>query len=186
MTDDKVESLIDEGLVERTIDEPGTYYERNYFPEDIEFLNKELGGRVLFIDNATAKDVEAVAAIHPYDTELTQDLLIHHVKAMCQDGWTLLLSAYDRRQVWRGLLGRALYKQMQDFRTFDGVTQDERRNVHFFMIKKTAQFKRNIRRLQAPVDADKLKRLICITEDDEEITLYTGDDVNPILKSILQ
>lgn len=130
------------------IEEPGQFYERNYFPDDIDFLNEKMGGRIVFIDNATQKDFEAVEALEPLQNALTEDGLTERVIKLHRDGWIVLMTNYDEAEIWRGLLGRALYKQMKNFRTFFGITKGEQRYIHFFMMKKTPEFKRNIRKFK--------------------------------------
>lgn len=182
---------------------PGTYYERNYFPEDIDFLNKATGGaRVVFIDNPTPKALEAAIAIQPLDDELTHDRLIKRVNKLHRNDWILLMASYDSATAWRQLLGRALYKQMEHFRLFFGVTLREQRNVHFFMMKKTPQFKRNIRKFKnvnKPWDTETIARLFCIADhpaaDPSDMNVdfmgsatseIRAENINAILTSILE
>jgi hypothetical protein len=174
--------------------EAGIFHEQNYFPEDVEYLNKQFGGRVVVIDDATQKDFEAIMAMEPYQKELGEQMLKDRVMELHKEGWVLLMAPIDDAPMWRGLLGRALYKQMAAFKIFVGLTNGEQRVIHFFMIKKTPEFKRNIRKFKnvfagekndyessgTPMkfNAEYLKRLFCIADDPAQREKYPGGKVN--------
>ena len=173
---------------------PGTYYERNAFPEDGEVINREIQGRVVVMDDATAEQLDiASTVLMPLNEELTQEELIKRVNDLHRDNWLLLVAPWEHALEWRQtLFGRTLYRQMKHFKMFVGVAPSDQRNVHFFMVEKTPQFKRGLHRLakhmkgmgRDPFDAEMFRRLFCIFDggklvmDGSECTLTPGEDVN--------
>ena len=173
---------------------PGTYYERNAFPEDGDVVNREIGHRAVIMDNATAEQLDiAMTVLMPLNEELTEEGLIKRVIGLHKNNWLMLIAPWEHVRGWRReLLGPTLYRQMKHFKIFVGVVPSDQRDVHFFMVEKTPQFKRGLRRLakhmkgvsSGALDAEMMKRLFCIIDggkliiDGSQSTLTDGDDVN--------
>ena len=173
---------------------PGTYYERNCFPEDADVINAEVGAHLVIIDDVTPKELDiATTVLMPLNEELTQEGLIKRVIDLHKNNWTILMAPWENALEWRQtLFGRTLYRRMKHFKIFMGATSGEKRKVHFFMMEKTPQFKRGVHKMSKRMDglvgdalnAEMFKRLFCITEGghlirEGDITeLVDGDDIN--------
>jgi hypothetical protein len=171
--------------------DPGQYREFNYLPEDEDWFDKTFGGvRLIVVDDATPKAIEAAVALTPYMDDFTEEELIKRVLELYKDDWVFLLTPYGEAYLWRALLGNAMYKQMGGFRLFIGKTSGEARKVHFFMIKKTPTFKKHLKKFKVgiggPIDNDRIKRISMIMCDGgEQINLLTADPTKA-LKTMLE